>query len=142
MGVKMEKEVDSTDTQPEAEQNKNLGGQVRTFLDKHPGAPSAVKIEGWKAQYTDVFVSAFSDSEIFIFRCLNRKEYVDLQKQAATGELSSEQHEEETVKKCLLWSSVADLNAKAGNVPTLLEQIVAHSNFMPPQLAVQLVGKL
>lgn len=138
----MEKEVDNADANVESGEPKNLGSQVRTFLDKHPGAPNSAKIEAWKAQHTDVFVSAFSDSEIFIFRCLNRKEYVDLQKQAATGELSNEQHEEETVKKCLLWSSVADLNAKAGNIPTLLEQIVAHSNFMPPQLAVQLVGKL
>jgi hypothetical protein len=138
----MEKEVDSANTKPEAEETKDLGSQVRTFLDQHADAPSAAKIEAWKAQYTDVFVSAFSNSEIFVFRCLNRKEYVDLQKQAASGELTNEQHEEETVKKCLLWSSVADLNAKAGNIPTLLEQIVAHSNFMPPQLAVQLVGKL
>lgn len=116
--------------------------RIRGILGKHPNAPSTLTIDDWKVKYGDVFISAFSDDELFLFRPLNRKEYLDLQKRAMSQEITPEDHELETVTTCMLWTSVKDITLKAGNVPTLLEQILQNSNFVPPQLASQFVGKL
>lgn len=116
--------------------------KVRGLLARFEGAPEAATVEGWKGQFGDVFVSAFSNDEIFIFRSLRRNEYADLQDKVASGEMSPLAQEEATVNTCLLWTSVKDLSAKAGTIPTLLEQILQNSNFIPPQLAAQFVAKL
>jgi len=112
------------------------------MLAQYDGAPSMLDIENWKQQFGDVYISALSDDELFIFRCLRRKEYASLQNDVADGKMSPLEQEEATVKTCLLWTSVKDLSSKAGTIPTVLEQIVQNSNFMPPQLAAQFVAKL
>jgi hypothetical protein len=126
----------------EKETEKPLVDKVRGALDKFAASPSKEQIEGWKAAHGDVYISAFSEEEIFIFRSLRRDEYRSLQEKAQTGQLDPMQHEEETVKSCLLWTSVSNLNSKAGTVPSLLEQVLQNSNFVAPHLVSQLVAKL
>jgi len=126
-------------TQPE---EPSMADRLRDSLSKFEGAPAPEMITGWKENYGDVYVSAFSEDEIFIFRSLSRSEYTSLQERAATEQLDALAYEEESVKTCLLWSSVQDLNRKAGTIPSLMEMIMQNSNFVPPQVAAQLVAKL
>lgn len=126
---------------PESEE-PSFADKVKGLLGNFDNAPATEQVEGWKATYGDIFVSAFSNDELFIFRSLRRNEYADLQDKVASGAMSPMQQEEATVDKCLLWTSVKDLSAKAGTIPTLLEQVLQNSNFIPPQLASQFVAKL
>jgi len=110
------------------------------------GAPTQDDVDVWKKLHGDVFVSTLSPTEIFIFRSLNRAEFreaQELQAQRMQAGLAVHQFDEEeaTVKSCVLFASV-DLLEKAGTVPTLLEQLLVNSNFIPPQVAMSLVAKL
>lgn len=122
-------------------QEPSLADKLKDTLGKFEGAPGEEAITGWKAKFGDVYVSAFTEEEIFIFRSLTRAEYRNLQESAAEHSLDGMQYEEETVKVCLLWGSV-DLNTKAGTIPSLVEMITQHSNFVPAPVAAQLVAKL
>lgn len=129
--------------EPETEEvQETFESKVKGALSGFEGAPGTETIEGWKGQFGDVFVSAFSNDEIFIFRSLRRSEYVELQDALAMNEMTPVQQEDKTVNTCLLWTSVKDLSSKAGTIPTLLEQVLQNSNFVPPQLASQFVAKL
>lgn len=105
-------------------------------------SPTQEVIDGWKGMHGDVYVSAFTGEEIFIFRSLNRQEFGKLQTEAAEQQVDAFEYEKNTVKQCLLWQSVSDLEAKAGTIPSLLEMIMQNSNFVPPAVASQLVAKL
>ena len=119
--------------------------QVLAAYDK---APSQADIELWKNKYGDIFVSGFSDTELFVWRPLQRGEYVNLQKQLRTpatdGSAPTElDFEEWVVEACVLWSSDDKLVLrKGGTIGTLSEQIMSNSNFMPPNYAALLVAKL
>lgn len=129
---------ENNESQPEEKTQPTLAEKLREMLAEFPSAPSVDEIEMWKSRFNDVFASAFSEEEFFVFRPLNRKEYRELQASA-----KDEADFEEAVINCaLLWSSVNDLNKKAGTIPSLLEQIMQNSNFMPPHVASTLVVKL
>lgn len=123
------------------------------------GAPSEVQIEEWKQRHGEVFVSGFSETEIFVWHPIGRREYTTLQKKmnqkmqelaqrdpAAASRLSAEEDpdfEEELVQSCILWASNERvLLSKAGSLPTLAEQILVSSNFVAPAVASMLVAKL
>lgn len=122
---------------------------LANHLASYPGAPNSQQIESWKQQYGDIYCSGFSDNELFIFRPLNRREYVSLQKELNTPPTQANQEpmnnfdfEEKVAKACLLWSSVNNLDSKGGTLSTLSEQVMQNSNFTNPQLAAALVVKL
>lgn len=125
-----------TETEPDPQ------GQIRSFLDQIPGGPSKETVEAWKAAHGDVYVSAFSDTEVFIFRSLNRAEFRSLQEVAAQEGFTEMEYQDKTVHTCVLWTSVANVNAKAGTIPTLTEQIMQNSNFVTPNIAATMVAKL
>lgn len=138
-----------TDVQPEVQEQEqpevpNLVNLLKDFDD----APGEAQIEKWKQQFGEVFVSGFSEEELFVWRPLNRGEYVSLQKQMrapADGQepLSDLDFEEAVVEKCVIWGSAMDsLKTKGGSVSTLSEQIMTNSNFMAPATASLLVMKL
>lgn len=125
------------DAAPAQEQQQELS--IFDLLLGFQDAPTPEMVEAWKGVHGDVFVSVLSNEEIFFFRALKRQEYRQLQEEAdRTDPL---EQEEKTVELCLLFAT-ADPNSKAGTVPTLLEQILQNSNFVPPQVAMQLVTKL
>lgn len=101
-------------------------------------SPDPAQIAGWKEAFGGVYIAAFDADEVFVFRSLNRAEYRDIQ----TTDFEPMEYEETVVKKCLLFSSVNSLEQKAGTIPSLLEMIMQNSNFVPPQIAAQLVSKL
>lgn len=147
------------------------------ILKGKPDAPDMGQIDKWKQTFGDVFMSGFSEEEIFIFRPLNRGEYTDMQVKQQMAQMKAakrneslktneatltpeqwadvekavkeeaaitETSDETLVLKCLLWPkmTVDDLSKKAGTIPALVEQIMANSNFVTPQVAAQLVFKL
>jgi len=116
--------------------------KLRDLLADFPNAPSADQIESMKSIHGDVFLSALSDDEVFLFRSLTRKEHRDLNTKAAQGIIPQESFEEEVLKVCLLWQSIKNLDTKAGTIPSLFEQVMQNSNFLPPQVLSQLVTKL
>lgn len=126
-----------------------------------PDAPNQAVIDGWKAKYGDVYVSGFSETEIYIWRAINRAEYkqMQIQQQMLAAQADAEQkldskvtmaiegqfdQEDQMVAKCLLWPklSVEELQKKAGTIPSLLEQLTQQSNFLSPQQASVLVMRL
>ena len=115
-----------------------------------PNAPNQVDIEKWKEKFGEIFVSGFSETELFIWRPLQRGEYVALQKKLREPpkDQNSEPHsdlefEEWVTQTCILWSSnVQTCVLKGGSVSTLSEQIMQNSNFLAPQVASMLVMKL
>lgn len=150
------------ETQPEEEKKKEP-----TFLDlikDIPDAPNQAIVDDWKSKYGDIYFSGFSKNECYIFRAITRKEYRDMQieaqiianradpKNEAELQLRIKENvtttysqEDELVSTCLLWPklSSAELAVKpGGTVPTLLEQIMAQSNFTTPQQAQMLVVKI
>jgi arylsulfatase A-like enzyme len=112
--------------------------KLKELLSEFPNHPDESVIESWKQSHSDVFCSALSETELFVFRALTRQEHRELQAAAETDE----DYEDGAVRACLLWASIDNLDQKAGTLPTLLEQIMQNSNFMPPQLAGSLVVKL
>ncbi len=53
----------------------NLVEVLKTF----PNAPDQVTIDTWKAKHKDIFVSGFSETEIYIWRGVTRLEYKQFQ---------------------------------------------------------------
>lgn len=116
------------------------------LLSVFPGSPSKDKLEGWKQEHGEIFCSGFSETELFIWRPLSRREYVGLQKELrAPGaqQMTELEYEEAVVAKCVMWSSAPNaLERKGGSVSTLSEQIMLNSNFVPPAVASAYVIKL
>lgn len=124
------------------EQPKGLSDILRAF----PGAPSQEQVDSWKIKYGDVYVSGFSETELYIWRAVTRPEWVKLQSIAADPEQKVDQFSFEVMlcETCVLWSSVKTSlgEGKAGSASALQEQILQHSNFLTPQQAQLLVAKL
>ena len=110
------------------------------------GAPSQEQIEQWKAQFGEVFVSGFSEEELFIWKPVNRAEWIELQKIAGNPDkpITQFEFEELVCDSCILWKSVTCSwdKGKAGTPGSLQEQILQNSNFLSPQGAQLLVAKL
>lgn len=117
------------------------------LLKNFEGAPDQVQIDAWKGQFGDVFCSAFSETELYIWRPLNRQEWREHQVMLSQAETQVDpfQIEEEVVGSCMLWMSTPGekaLTLKAGSASTLHEQLLQNSNFVDPRLASNLVVKL
>lgn len=120
--------------------------EVITDLIKNVSGPSTAEIEKFKAAHGDVFVYAFSDTELYIFRALKRNEFRDLQTQLMDPKNNMDQltYEEAICSKCVLWPAVDKdhfAKSKGGTATSLAEQIMMNSNFTGPQ-SVALVAKL
>lgn len=116
-------------------------------LSKLPDAPPQSQIDQWKNQFGDVFVSGFSETEIYVWRALNRLEYRQLQSQLVDPEAKMDElrYQEQICERCVLWPKPDPQYwsiCKAGTASTLAEQIMMQSNFVAPHIAAQLVAKL
>lgn len=134
-------EANTEVTQEEATQERT----IYDVLNDIPGAPTKVQIEKWKAQYGDIFVSGFSDEEVFVWRPIRRKEYAKLQQLAADpkNEIDQLKHEELVCETCVLYPEAPfDWDKKAGTASTLAEQIFQNSHFVSAGAASLLVVKL
>jgi len=118
------------------------------LLKEFKGSPSQQDIEAWKQEHGEIFVSGFSETELFIFRPLTWAEHKNLGKQLSKPlEEGEEEKTEDDMKEgvvdlCLLWTSVPNYMQKGGTIPTLFEQVMLNSNFVNPQVALAFVAKL
>lgn len=141
--VKVEKPQQEEEVK-EPEKEKTL----KDLLMEHSEAPSQAQLDEWKNRFNgEVYTSALSQDDFFIFRPLNRQEFSELQVMLSNPEvqLSQLDVEERIVSMCLLWSTESaqrSMESKAGTFSTVHEQIMQNSNFMNPAMASQLVIKL
>jgi len=94
------------------------------------GGPTQVQIDEWKVKFGDVFVAKFSAEEKYVYRPLRRFEYKQI---LSVGQQDNKAFaEEKVVQMCSLWPVVDPTKIstyKAGTVSTLVELIMAASNF-------------
>ena len=134
-----QQELEKTEEQIMAE----VAREARDALFKQVGGPEPDQIEKWKTEFGDVFVSPFSDTEIYVWRPIFRKEYVQLRTEAQQKELTEDAIEELTCNICRLWPAKVNWDAsKAGTLSTLTELIMQNSNFIAPQMTRFLAIKL
>lgn len=138
----MSEDTKQDPSQDEGKKEPTLGEKLRALLEDFDNAPTTSQIDAWKAKHGDIFLSALNDDEVFIFRALSRKEHrlimAETQKQTYQSEV-----DEDVVKVCVLWQGAESaLDAKAGTIPSLYEQIMQNSNFLSSQLLSNLVTKL
>lgn len=119
---------------------------LQSYLSAFQGSPSQEQIEKWKVQHGEIFVSGFSETELYIWRPITRPEWVQFQSLFSNPEAKMTQFkfEEMICEKCILWKSVSLSfeNGKAGTASSLHEQILQNSNFLSAQAAAYLVAKL
>jgi len=142
-------QVNETTETKDVEQEEQKEETIVDVYKKVASRPSDQQVEQWKAKYGDVFVSGFSNDEVYVWRAISRKEWIVLQTELEEAQKNNVQLnpmkiEESMVAKCLLWRSleVSWDDSKAGTLSTLHEQIMQNSNFYTPQGAAMLVGKL
>lgn len=127
--------------------------QILELLKSTPGAPSAVQIAKWKAQYGEkgVHVMAFGEGDVYIFTHLKRGQWKKIQelmqKAQAQGQVDVEDMlKEKTVTYCTLWPNPLPIefmyNSKAGVVDSLYQVILLNSYFLSPQQAMMLTTQL
>lgn len=127
--------------------------QIMELLKNTPGAPSAVQIAKWKAQYGDkgVHVMAFGEGDVYIFTHLKRGQWKKIQelmqKAQQQGQIDVEDMlKEKTVSYCTLWPTPLPIeffyNSKAGVVDSLYQVILLNSYFLSPQQAMMLTTQL
>jgi hypothetical protein len=137
---------EQTTPQEESKEELNQEPQLADMLKQLEGAPSQEQIEQWKVQHSEVFVSGFSPTELFVWRPIMRPEYLQLQVIAADPEagMTQPKFEEAVCTTCVLYSSIGTewASGKAGTPQTLSEQIMGNSNFLSPGAASMLVAKL
>lgn len=75
--VVQEAKVEATQDTKEQEQ---LSSNLQQLLSTFDGAPDQAQINAWKKQYREVFVSGFSDTEVYLWRPITRPEYISVQK--------------------------------------------------------------
>lgn len=95
-----------------------------------PNGPSKEKIDEWKEKFGEVYVATFGE-EKYIYRPLKRFEYKQILQVGQNPE-SRTFAEEKVAEKCVLWPEI-DVSKvsilKAGTVSTLVDLIMAASNF-------------
>jgi hypothetical protein len=109
-----------------------------------PNAPGPDQVTAWKQMYGDIYLMAFEQDEIYVIRAIRRLEYKQLSSMIKDNQ-QADAFQEQIVSKCLLWPQMDvtwSAGCKAGTIPTLFEVIMEHSNFLSPQLAIQMTRKL
>jgi hypothetical protein len=138
-------ETETAEVEEQVQEEEPLPG-LADLLATFPNSPTETKIEQWKEAHGEIFCSGFSETELVVWRPINRREFVSLQEELQSGvELNSYELEEKVVVSCILWSTPqaeSSLEQKAGSLTTLNEQIMQNSNFINPQMASALVVKL
>ena len=107
------------------------------------GKPTDEMIEEWKQQVGEVFLISLSDNETFVFRPLRRLEWRTMLK--GIQGLDEQKQSEAIVIKACLWPELNSQSINmltAGSVEAVKEMILQVSNFISPDVAMQLVRKL
>ena len=95
------------------------------------GGPTQEQIDNWKSKFGDIYVATFNPTEKYIYRPLKRFEYKQI---LQTGQAPENRtfSEEKIVEKCIIWPRIEPTSLstmKAGTISTLVDLIMASSNF-------------
>ena len=115
---------------------------IQTFKELE-NRPSDLQIEEFKSQVGDVFLLSLSEHENFVFRPIKRLEWRTLMQRIQ--KLDEMKKAETVIMKACLWPKLDQQNINvltAGSIETLRDMVLQVSNFMAPEMAVQLVRKL
>jgi len=115
---------------------------IQTFNELE-NKPSEEEIEALKQQVGDVYLISLSEKENFLFRPLKRLEWRALM--GKIQKLDDMKKAEAVVMKGCLFPKMDQQNINvltAGAIETLRDMILQASNFMAPEMAMQLVRKL
>ena len=95
-----------------------------------PNGPSQEQVNEWKTKFGDVYVATFGE-EKYIYRPLKRFEYKQIL-QVGQSPDNKTFAEEKVAQKCVIWPEI-DVSKvsvlKAGTISTLVDLIMAASNF-------------
>ena len=134
-------EVETEAPAPEVELEEDDAPDPYAILEKIPNAPTQEQVDHWKITY-EVKMSMFSDKEAFLWRPITWQDYKMLQQSAAENTQNPNFFDEQLIYKCVLWPKIMPETIptlKGGTIPTLSQQIMEGSNFIPPQVAMNLV---
>jgi len=133
------KEVSQAKPEPETDNVPS----IHDLLAKIPGAPSQAEIDSAKAAYGKIYVSPFDEDEMYIWRPMRYREWQQIQ---MNQHLDNEQKMQEyVVSRAVIWPKLSPemiAMSRAGTIPTLFQVITHGSNFLPIDMAVQLVREL
>jgi len=136
------------DKEAETEVKEDAQPGLADLLKAYDGAPSQEQIDQWKVTYGEVFVSGFSEEDLYIWRPITRQEWRTVQETVQTPDTEGKQlsqldFEELVCATCVLWqASKTSLQLKGGTATTLHEQVLQNSNFVAPQAAQMFVARL
>ena len=136
-----------TPVAPEVPAEEDPRQTIRNMLNDNNG-PSDADIDVLKEQYGEVYVTAMSETEMYIIRALMREEFRALQArlQDPQSEMDQLDYEEEVCKVCVLWPDqtilMKNLEMRGGTASSLAEAVAQNSNFFNPQQVGLLVAKL
>jgi hypothetical protein len=105
--------------------------------------PDDEQIEYFKSQVGDVYLMSLSEKENFVFRPLKRLEWRTLMQKIS--KLEDDKKSEAIVMKACLWPKLDQQNINvltAGAIDSVRDMILQVSNFIGPEMAMQLVRKL
>ena len=125
-------------------QKKQMGQDfiLQTFKELE-NRPSDEEIEHFKTQVGDVYLMSLSEKENFVFRPLRRLEWRTLMQKIS--KLEEDKKSEAIVMKACLWPKLDQQNINvltAGAIDSVRDMILQVSNFIGPEMAMQLVRKL
>jgi hypothetical protein len=143
----MSEEVTSESMIEEQTQQPDPSTELPNLLKGISNAPTQEQIDNWKKEFGEVYVSGFSEVELFVWRPVTRPEYIQIQQlaQDPKQEMTQFRLEEFLCDTCVLWKAPevrSWAQGKAGTPQTLSEQIMSSSNFLSPAAASMLVAKL
>ena len=140
--------------EPQSQRNPEevMRDQILTILQRDPNAPSDLQISAWKDQYgaTGVHVMAFSDTEVYVYHHITRKQWKAIKDimQKLEGKEAEEVEErlkEKVFASCVLYPKLTNdwmENCKAGIVDSLYQMILLNSGFITTQQAMMLTTQL
>jgi len=138
---KAEKDLD-VQAEEQVEGSKEAVDPIMAAFEKMENGPSKEQIELWKNEHNgEVYISAFDEDEIYVWRPLYRLEYKNIIKMVKDPIMA----DEKMLEKCLLFPRVTPeflSMTKAGTIETMAAQIREVSNFVNPETAIGLVRKL
>ena len=137
-----DKEIEvSEEEKKEIEIEENQKQDPYLILAEVPGAPTRDQVEQWKSTH-EIKMSMFSEKEVFLWKPITWQEYKMLQQAATENPQNPNYFDEQLIYKCVVWPQILPETLpllKGGTIPTLSQQIMEGSNFIPPQMAMNLV---
>jgi len=112
------------------------------------GGPSKAQIDSLKKELqTELFVLPIDEQNIFIYRPINRGEWMRLKNvfQQAGDNISVDAQKEKVVDQVLIWPRLDATQLprmQAGTIDTLHEAVMYASHFLPSTVIINLVEKL